>query len=108
MQDLYDYTTHGTVHIIINNNIGNAKAPRQVQQDRYSTNIARLIGAPVFHINADAPEEVDWCSRLAAEFRQKAGKDIFLDINGYRRHAGNEESVPEIDNPNLQAKIKLS
>lgn len=90
MQDLNQYKTEGTLHIIVNNQIGFTTTPIEARTGQYCTEVAKSIGAPIFHVNADQPELVDKCIELAMEFRQKFKQDVIVDIIGYRKHGHNE------------------
>merc|ERR1712088_207426 len=94
LSDLPQYTTHGTIHIVANNQIGFTTDPRFSRSSAYCTDVAKVVGAPILHVNADDPDAVVHASKVASEFRAKFKKDIVLDIIGYRRHGHNE-----IDNP---------
>lgn len=94
LSDLPQYTTHGTVHIVANNQIGFTTDPRFSRSSAYCTDVAKVVGAPIIHVNSDDPDAVIIAAKVCSEFRQKFKKDIVLDIVGYRRHGHNE-----IDNP---------
>lgn len=89
MQDLKDYTTGGIIHIVMNNQIGFTTDPHQARSTYYCTEVAKVVGAPVFHVNADEPHLVDKCMEIAYEYRHKFNKDIFIDIVGYRKYGHN-------------------
>jgi 2-oxoglutarate dehydrogenase E1 component len=99
MEDLYAYGTGGVVHIVANNNIGFTTTPREGRAGMFPTEVAKSIGAPIFHVNGDCPEHVDYVSRLAAEWRNEFRKSVFVDIIGYRRYGHNELDEPMFTNP---------
>jgi len=94
MQDLKGYQTEGTVHIVINNQVGFTTTPREARSGLYCTEVAKAIAAPIFHVNADCPEKVDKCIQLAMEFRQTFKRDVVIDVVGYRKHGHNELDQP--------------
>ena len=106
MQDLVDYSTGGVIHIVMNNQVGFTTNPWQSRSSHYCTEIAKVIGAPVLHINADEPDILDGCMQVAVEYRQKFKKDIFIDIVGYRRFGHNEQDQPFFTQPKMYEKIK--
>ena len=106
LSDLPDYTTHGTVHIVVNNQIGFTTDPRVARSSPYCTDVARVVNAPIFHVNADNPEAVVHVCNVAAEWREKFGKDCVIDIVGYRRHGHNELDEPMFTQPLMYTKIR--
>lgn len=106
LSDLPDYSTHGTIHIVVNNQIGFTTDPRVARSSPYCTDVARVVGAPIFHVNADDPEAVVHVSNVAAEWREKFGKDCVIDLVGYRRNGHNESDEPMFTQPIMYTKIK--
>ena len=90
-QGLIDYTTGGLIHIVMNNQVGFTTPPWQGRSSYYCTEIAKSIGAPVLHINADDPDLLDGCMQVAVAYKQKFKKDIFIDIVGYRKFGHTEQ-----------------
>ncbi|OMJ66775.1 hypothetical protein SteCoe_36269 [Stentor coeruleus] len=106
MEDLYEYSTGGVIHIVGNNNIGFTTTPREARSSLFPTSIASSIQAPIFHVNADCPEEVDFVSRLATDYRNEFRKSVFIDIVGYRRYGHNELDEPLFTNPKMYQLIE--
>ena len=105
LSNLESYKTGGTIHIIINNQVGFTTSPRDSRSCTYSSGMAKILRAPVLHVNADDPEAVVWCAMIAANFRQKFGSDIVIDLIGYRRHGHNETDEPGFTQPVMYKKI---
>ncbi len=106
MSKLIGYRTGGTIHVIVNNQIGFTTIPAHAYSGLYCTDIAKSIQAPILHVNGDDPEAVVFCSRLAAEFRQEFGTDFVLDIVCYRRHGHNETDEPAFTQPIMYRAIR--
>ncbi|MDG3040847.1 2-oxoglutarate dehydrogenase E1 component [Roseicyclus marinus] len=100
------HRTGGTMHIVVNNQIGFTTAPHFSRSSPYPTDIALMVEAPIFHVNGDDPEAVVHAARVATEFRQKFGKDVVLDIFCYRRFGHNEGDEPNFTNPVMYKRIK--
>ena len=106
LSGLKGHKTGGTMHIVVNNQIGFTTAPHFSRSSPYPTDIALMVEAPIFHVNGDDPEAVVHAAKVATEFRQKFGKDVVLDIFCYRRFGHNEGDEPMFTNPIMYKKIK--
>ncbi|MEV7087092.1 multifunctional oxoglutarate decarboxylase/oxoglutarate dehydrogenase thiamine pyrophosphate-binding subunit/dihydrolipoyllysine-residue succinyltransferase subunit [Streptomyces sp. NPDC093085] len=101
MSQLRGYRTGGTVHVVINNQVGFTAAPESSRSSMYATDVARMIEAPIIHVNGDDPEAVVRVGRLAFEFRQTFNKDVVIDLICYRRRGHNEGDNPQFTNPQM-------
>lgn len=106
LSGLVGHKTGGTMHIVVNNQIGFTTAPHFSRSSPYPTDIALMVEAPIFHVNGDDPEAVVHAAKVATEFRQKFHKDVVLDIICYRRFGHNEGDEPMFTNPIMYKKIK--
>jgi len=106
LSQLPGYSTGGTIHIVVNNQIGFTTLPRDARSSTYSTDIAKMIEAPIFHVNGDDPLAVKFVSDTAFDFRQRFGRDVVIDMYCYRRYGHNEGDEPSFTQPDLYAKIE--
>ena len=106
LADLRGYRTGGTIHIIINNQIGFTTSPEASRSSIYSTDVAKMTQLPIFHINGDDPEAAFRTLRIALDFRQEFNKDVVLDVIGFRRLGHNEGDEPSYTQPLMYARVK--
>ncbi|XP_031785214.2 2-oxoglutarate dehydrogenase, mitochondrial-like [Nasonia vitripennis] len=103
---LPDYTTGGVIHSVINNQIGFTTDPRYSRSSAHCTDIGRIVNAPIFHVHADDPDLVAYCSKVASEYRAEYHNDVVLDIVGYRRNGHNEMDEPMLTQPLMYKRIQ--
>uniref|UniRef100_A0A8C6VL03 2-oxoglutarate dehydrogenase complex component E1 n=1 Tax=Naja naja TaxID=35670 RepID=A0A8C6VL03_NAJNA len=106
LSDLPSYTTHGTVHVVVNNQIGFTTDPRMARSSPYPTDVARVVNAPIFHVNVDDPEAVVYVCNVAAEWRSTFHKDVVVDLVCYRRNGHNEMDEPMFTQPLMYKQIR--
>ena len=106
LADLHGYRTGGTIHVIINNQIGFTTSPEASRSSIYSTDVAKMTQLPIFHINGDDPEAAFRVLRIALDYRQEYNKDVVLDVIGFRRLGHNEGDEPSYTQPLMYARVK--
>ncbi len=106
LSQLKGYRTGGTIHIVVNNQIGFTTTPADARSSTYATDVARMIQAPIFHVNGDDPEACVRVARIAFEYRQEFNKDVVIDMLCYRVHGHNEGDEPTYTQPLLYRKIE--
>ena len=106
LAELHGYRTGGTIHIIVNNQIGFTTSPEKGRSTIYSTDVARMTQLPIFHINGDDPEAAYRVLNIALDFRQEFNKDVVLDVVGFRRLGHNEGDEPSYTQPLMYARVK--
>ncbi|MES1940459.1 2-oxoglutarate dehydrogenase E1 component [Salinisphaera sp. T5B8] len=113
LSQAHGYATGGTVHLVVNNQLGftmqnpiTAKLGEYSRTSQYCTDIAKMLEAPVFHVNGDDPEAVVFVTRLAMDYRETFGKDVIVDMICYRRHGHNEADEPAVTQPLMYQKVK--
>ena len=105
LSQLPGYHTGGTIHIVINNQIGFTTMPEDARSSHYATDIAKMIEAPVIHVNGEQPQDLVWAAVLALEYRQTFGRDIVIDMYCYRRHGHNEADQAAFTQPHIYKKV---
>jgi len=105
LSELDGYQTGGTIHIVINNQIGFTTNPAEGRSSPYCSDMAKMVDAPVFHVNGDDPESCVHVARIATEYRQRFGKDVVIDMICYRRHGHNEGDEPMFTQPRMYNRI---
>src|SRR5437762_7757574 len=106
LSQLAGYSTGGTVHVVVNNQIGFTTLPEDARSSMYATDVAKMIEAPIFHVNGDDPLAVKFVTEMALDFRQEFGRDVVIDMYCYRKHGHQEVDEPSFTQPDLYARIE--
>ena len=106
MSQLEGYATGGTLHLVVNNQIGFTTLPADARSTRYATDVAKMLAAPIFHIHCEDPEAAVHATHLALDFRREFASDVVLELICYRRHGHNEGDEPYFTQPLMYEKIK--
>ncbi|MDB6077064.1 MAG: 2-oxoglutarate dehydrogenase component, partial [Akkermansiaceae bacterium] len=106
LSQLPGYRTGGTIHLIVNNQIGFTTMPADARSSAYATDVAKMIEAPILHVNGEEPMELYWAGQFALEFRQKFGRDIIIDMYCYRRQGHNETDQAAFTQPHIYRQIQ--
>lgn len=105
MSQLEGYGTGGTIHVVLNNQIGFTTLPKDARSSRYATDVAKMLACPIFHVQGEAPEAAVHATRLALEYRQTFGRDVVIELICYRRHGHNEGDEPAFTQPLMYQQI---
>ncbi|MGD2269943.1 MAG: 2-oxoglutarate dehydrogenase E1 component, partial [Desulfobacterales bacterium] len=106
MSQLAGYQTGGTIHIVVNNQIGYTTLPEDARSTRYTTDIAKMLMVPIFHVHGEDPDAVNHVTKLAAEYRQAFAKDVVIDVICYRRYGHNEGDEPYFTQPLMYDRVR--
>ncbi len=106
LSELHGYRTGGTIHVVVNNQIGFTTLPEDARSSTYATDVAKMVHAPAFHVNGDDPEAVAYVAGLAFEYRQKFRRDVVVDLVCYRRFGHSETDEPSYTQPLMYSRIK--
>ena len=105
LSQLEGYRTGGTIHLVINNQIGFTTMPEDARSSAYATDVAKMIEAPILHVNGESPEDLFWAAQFALDFRQTFGRDVVIDMYCYRRQGHNETDQAAFTQPHIYRKI---
>ena len=106
MSQLAGYSTGGTIHVVVNNQIGFTTRPEEGRSSMYATDVAKMIEAPIFHVNGDDPLAVKFVAEMSLDFRQEFGRDVVIDMYCYRKYGHQEIDEPSFTQPDLYARIE--